>query len=68
MPLLIKNFDTTDGSVIYIAQAVPGTADSDALWQIIKVVIAGSVIKFRMADGNLNFDNSWDNRASVSYS
>jgi hypothetical protein len=67
LPLYTKNFDTTDGSVIYIGYAIPGTLDSDAGWQITKITISGAIIKFRYADSNLDFDNVWNNRGSLDY-
>ena len=47
---------TVDGVFTYIAKAVPGTAQSAALWQV-KLVdeTTGTVVTW--ADGNANFDN-----------
>lgn len=50
----------------YIGNAAPGTATSAASWQVKRMTNADSTILF--ADGNSNFDNIWDNRASLSYS
>lgn len=59
--------DEASATVTYIGKADPGTASSAASWQIQKVdTTSGTVITF--ADGNSNFDNIWDNRASLSYS
>ena len=54
------------GTYTYIGEAVPGTATSDSLWKIKRVTDATGVVLF--ADGNNDFDNVWDNRASLSYS
>ncbi len=55
---------------IYIGLATPGTATSTARWLIKKLTFDGSdnptAIKF--ANGSPNFDQIWDDRASISYS
>ena len=59
--------DEATSTVTYIGKATPGTATSVSLWQIQKIdTTTGTVITW--ADGNGNFDNVWDNRASLSYS
>ena len=50
----------------YIGNAVPGTATSSALWRIKRLTNADNTIVW--ADGNANFDNIYDNRATLSYS
>jgi hypothetical protein len=64
-----KLVDFIDENTFYIGQAQPGTATSAALWRIKKVTIAvdGDVAEL-WANGSGNFDNIWDNRASLSYS
>jgi hypothetical protein len=62
---MIVDSSTTVGYT-YICEAAPGTASSAALWRICKVTDAtGNTV---WADGNGNFDNVADNRASLSYS
>ncbi len=57
----------TAGDIDYVGEASTGTATSGALWRIKRVdSTTGTVIQW--ADGNSNFDNVWDNRASLSYS
>lgn len=65
----IREIDT-DGSNLYVGYAVPGTATSSASWKIKRIVSSGTPTDYsaRFADGNTNFDNIWDNRASLSYS
>ncbi len=59
--------DTTTADVIYQGWAAPATATSAALWKIRKIdVSSGAVITW--ADGDINFDNEWDDRASLNYS
>lgn len=53
----------------YIGLASPGTATSAASWQIRKLTYSGTnVTELNFADGNLNFDNVWDDHATLSYS
>lgn len=53
--------------VQYIGKATPGTATSAAGWQIKRLdETTGTVITF--ADGDIQFDNVWDDRESLSYS
>ncbi len=61
-----------DGSdnLIYLGLAIGGTATSAALWQIRAFAYDGSdnLTSILLADGNLEFDNVWDDRAALSYS
>ena len=59
--------DEATSTVTYIGKATPGTATSVSLWQIQKIdTTTGTVITW--ADGNGDFDNIWDNRATLTYS
>lgn len=60
--------DEASATEIYFGYANPGTATSSASWKIKKMTIDGSDFNVKFADGNSNFDNTWDNRASLSYS
>jgi hypothetical protein len=56
-------------NVIYIGLAVPGTAKSDAKWQIRKMTYSGSNMDQTLyANGNRLFNNVWNNRAALAYS
>ena len=55
-----------DGTYTYSGLAVPGTATSDAAWQIKR--INNSTGDIDWAGGTLAFTKIWDNRASLSYS
>lgn len=64
----VLEYDGT-GNLIYQGQANPGTLKSEAKWQIKKFTyVGGNITDIQFADGNTNFDNIWDNRASLSYS
>ncbi len=52
----------------YVGEASIGTATSSAAWRIKKITYTGSSLSITWADGDDNFDNVWDNRASLSYS
>ena len=55
----------------YVGKASPGSATSDAKWQISRVVVTTSLpitTTVTWADGNTSYDNIWDNRTSLSYS
>lgn len=60
--------DEASATVTYIGKAEPGSAESAAVWQIKRITISGSETITTWADGNVNFDNVWDNRASLTYS
>lgn len=57
------------GQEEYIGNAAPGTATSAGTWQIKKLTYdSNGVATIVWADGDSNYDNIWDNRASLSYS
>lgn len=62
-----RAIDTTDGTVIYCGLAKVESLTSSAVWQIKRTTITGSVIQIEWADSNLNYDNVFDNRASLTY-
>lgn len=56
-----------DANIEYVGKAEPGTATSAASWQIKRLdQTTGLIITY--ADGDINYDNVWDNRESLSYS
>lgn len=50
----------------YAGEALPGTATSSVGWRIKRLTNATNALVW--ADGDSNFDNVWDSRASLSYS
>lgn len=65
--------EESSGDVLYVGNALPGTATSSATWSIKRITFTldgsgntDSVTEW--ADGNSNRDNIWDNRLSLSYS
>jgi len=62
------SYDGSD-NIEYVGLAEAGTQTSEAKWQIKKLVYSGgNLVQVLFADGDTNFDNIWDNRASLSYS
>lgn len=69
-PLALRyDQDADPPTTAYLGYATPGTSTAAALWRIQKLTftLEGDVVA-TWADGNANFDNIWDNRASLSYS
>lgn len=66
----IKNtlllLDESASPITYIGLAALGSDTSQAVWQI-KKIDETSGIEITFADGNADFDNIWDNRASLTY-
>lgn len=60
--------DEASGNLTYLGIAMINSSASDAVWQIRRIQKVGSVTTIEWADGNDNFDNIWDDRASLSYS
>ena len=58
--------DTTTADTVYLGYAVGGSLTSDSVWKIAKVDTSNKNIL--LADGNNNYDNEWDNRATLNYS
>lgn len=68
-PLALAFDYTADGHLQYMGRAVVGSLTSDAVWQIEKYVYDATphLIAKQWADGDSNYDNVWDNRASLTY-
>jgi hypothetical protein len=60
--------DQASSSLIYFGKAAFASATSGAVWKIKKMSLSGNVWSTTWADGNNNYDNIWDNRASLTYS
>lgn len=57
-------------NVEYLGYALPGSATSSPVWLIKKMSydVSNRFTGSTFADGNSEFDNIWDNRASLTYS
>lgn len=60
--------DEASSTVTYVGVAQIGTPASDSLWQIKRITIASSLTSIEWAGGSDSFTNSWDDRASLTYS
>ncbi len=68
---LTKKLAAVSGTskVEYIGEASPGTPTSEAKWRIQKLIYDGTFTTgIAWSKGNTEFDKSWDDRASYSYS
>lgn len=55
-------------SVSYFGFALVGSSESSSVWKIKRLTVSSNITKVEYADGNINYDNNWSNRASLSYS
>lgn len=63
-----SRYAEASATVAYAGAAEPGSATSAASWQIQRLTFSGNDVVVEFADGDADFDNVWDNRASLSYS
>ena len=64
---LQTHIDEASATVTYVGKAATSALTSNAVWQIMKIEVSGSITTIKYADGNFEFDNIWDNRASLTY-
>lgn len=64
---LINQTEYSAGNLIYLGEAVPGTATSEAKWRIAYLTYNASVFATRTYANQGAFDQIWDNRASLTY-
>ncbi len=60
--------DEASSTVTYFGFAPVGSSESSSVWKIKRLSVSGSITKLEYADGNINYDNNWSNRASLTYS
>ena len=59
----------TEGTITYIGESVPGTANSSPTWRIRKVDETNDPdIDITWASGTSDLDKIWDDRATYGYS
>lgn len=51
---------------MYVGEAAISSSTANPVWRIKRINTTSGVI-VEWADGNYNFDNVWDNRASLTY-
>ena len=60
--------DEVSDSITYQGYAEAGTLESAPLWAMRKILKSGTVTSTTWADGNINYDNIWNDRADLDYS
>ena len=60
--------DASSAPVLYVGEAVIGTAVGTALWRLRKVDTTGGNLALTWANGSPTFSNIWTNRLSYTYS
>jgi len=56
-------------NLLYQGTAVAGASKAAAVWKIKRFTYSGNnLTDVEFADGDANYDNVWDDRASLSYS
>jgi hypothetical protein len=58
----------TEGSYIYIGEALPGSATSDSVWRVKRIEEVGDDYNILWADGTSDFTKIWDDRLTFTYS
>ena len=61
------NLDQVDANTLYIGVAAIGSSEATTVWQIRRMQTVGTVSSIKWADGDQQFDNSWNNRTSLTY-
>lgn len=57
-----------DGAYTYIGEAVPGTLNTSATWRIKRVEQVGADINILWASGSADFNKTWNDRLTYTYS
>jgi hypothetical protein len=60
--------DEASSTITYIGSAIASSLTSESVWKIKRIEISGTLTIITWADGNTNFDNVWNNRATLEYS
>jgi hypothetical protein len=63
----VQIVDTNADGNTYFGNASPGTLTSAGSWQIQRMSTSGTAQTFKYADGDVSYDNVWDNRTSLTY-
>ena len=63
-----KRVDFVGSSIIYKAEAIPGTLETEAGWRIRKITFIAEDIKEEWAEGTIDFNKIWSSRTSYIYS
>jgi len=64
---VVYDDDIAGNSKEYFGFGLPGSATSATVWKMLRITYTGTDFVLDWADGNQNYDNEWDERASASY-
>jgi hypothetical protein len=64
---LTVRLDEPGGGVTYVGESEPGTPAGTAAWRIKRLTEAGTALTIEFANGNQDFSDAWDQRASLTY-
>jgi hypothetical protein len=64
---LTVRLDEVSDTLFYVGKALIGKVNSDANWLIIRYTTVGNVLMSEYANGSENFDQVWNNRATLTY-
>lgn len=67
-PVYAVRYDEIDSSTAYRGEAAPDTLEGSPVWRIQKIVIVNDDVTITWASGTTDFDKSWTNRLSYTYS
>ncbi len=63
-----QSYDSS-GRMQYYGESIAGSATSDSVWRISKRDYSGNKLSsLKWADGDIKFDNEWDERENLDYS
>ena len=60
--------DDLGGGITLIGKALPGSLETDSVWQIAKILEPGDDLNKLWASGNASFVHTWANRLALTYS
>ena len=59
--------DNTTANTVYKGFANPGANQSEAVWAILKISNQKGLVSYKWADGDMHFDNIWNERTKLNY-
>ncbi len=62
-----QRIDESNPNEIYNGYAAAGASTGDPVWAIERISRRGDIIVYAWADGNENFDNTWEDRLALDY-
>jgi hypothetical protein len=64
---LTVRLDEVSDTLFYVGKALIGKVNSDANWLIIRYTTVGNVLMSEYANGSENFNQVWNDRATLTY-